>query len=197
MKIQNCFCFNNTCEDFSKWLIELLGPVILGAKAGEIISFPTFAPDYEQKMYYVKELFKDKKSIKYREIDMCGQCRKIFFYNPQKMDRVLSDSRIRKFLDILDYPRHEDSEAIFDYFIEKMHTSSEFPHEIGIFLGYPLKDVMGFMGYGSLKLTKTHAWKVYGDSRISDMVYKEIREARDFMRSIIQDKSVCEILQVI
>ncbi|SHK60846.1 Protein of unknown function [Tepidibacter formicigenes DSM 15518] len=52
------------------------------------------------------------------------------------------------------------------------------PDEIGVFLGYPLKDVMGFIGHPSLKLTKIKGWRVYGDSRLSDKRYMEFFNAR-------------------
>ncbi len=34
---------------------------------------------------------------------------------------------------------------LLDVLIERFHCSGEFPHEIGLFLGYPLHDVIGFI----------------------------------------------------
>lgn len=39
-----------------------------------------------------------------------------------------------------------------------------FPHEIGIFLGYPLEDVSGFIENKGRNCSLTGAWKVYGDA---------------------------------
>ncbi|MBE6381939.1 MAG: DUF3793 family protein [Lentisphaerae bacterium] len=38
------------------------------------------------------------------------------------------------------------------------------PHEVGVFIGYPLKDVAGFMRH--IPATPVHrgAWRVYGDA---------------------------------
>ncbi len=41
--------------------------------------------------------------------------------------------------------------------------TGDFPHEIGIFLGYPLKDVLAFMGEISLPFACQGPWKIYGD----------------------------------
>lgn len=38
-----------------------------------------------------------------------------------------------------------------------------FPHEIGVFLGYPLKDVVGFMGWAPLPFVCQGPWKIYGN----------------------------------
>ena len=60
------------------------------------------------------------------------------------------------------YPREYNVETYLDELINRLE-SKEFPHEIGIFLGYPLKDVLGFMGYGKKELTEVKNWRIYGD----------------------------------
>ncbi|PLX83836.1 MAG: DUF3793 domain-containing protein [Desulfuromonas sp.] len=37
------------------------------------------------------------------------------------------------------------------------------PHEVGVILGYPLKDVLGFMGCGLEPLSCRGPWQIYGD----------------------------------
>jgi hypothetical protein len=45
--------------------------------------------------------------------------------------------------------------------------AASFPHEIGIFLGYPLKDVLAFMGEIDLPFACQGPWKIYGNPRQS------------------------------
>lgn len=45
---------------------------------------------------------------------------------------------------------------------EKMSEQAAFPHEIGIFLGYPLEDVCGFIGNAKGSCLAGY-WKVYGE----------------------------------
>ncbi len=42
-----------------------------------------------------------------------------------------------------------------------------FPHEIGVFLGYPLKDVAAFMGLVRIPFACQGPWKIFGDPRES------------------------------
>ena len=58
-----------------------------------------------------------------------------------------------------------------------------FPHEVGIFLGYPLKDVLAFMGYIRLTFTRQGPWKIYGDPRSSLKLADRFRECRCRMAS--------------
>ncbi|WP_242824144.1 hypothetical protein [[Clostridium] dakarense] len=47
----NCYsCKNKMNSSYIKWLIELLGPVLLGSKPCEIITIPAFDNDKENKL---------------------------------------------------------------------------------------------------------------------------------------------------
>ena len=43
----------------------------------------------------------------------------------------------------------------------KLQAQEEFPHEIGIFLGYPLGDVIGFIKNAGQNCKCVGCWKVY------------------------------------
>ncbi|HBP24462.1 MAG TPA: DUF3793 domain-containing protein, partial [Oribacterium sp.] len=47
--------------------------------------------------------------------------------------------------------------------IRARKSSEEFPHEIGILLGYPLEDVEGFICHKKEGCKCVGTWKVYGD----------------------------------
>ena len=45
----------------------------------------------------------------------------------------------------------------------RLCLEEEFPHEIGVFLGYPLDDVKGFIRHKGRDYTFCGCWKCYGD----------------------------------
>ena len=45
----------------------------------------------------------------------------------------------------------------------QLRKTGDFPHEIGLFVGYPPEDVDGFIRLGPEKCKCTGLWKVYGD----------------------------------
>ena len=66
-----------------------------------------------------------------------------------------------------------------DYVRQPAEVSIEFPHEIGIFLGYPLKDVKCFISYRGGGYRMCGEWKVYHDvvnAQRSFLCYKACRE---------------------
>ena len=43
------------------------------------------------------------------------------------------------------------------------YPGKAFPHEIGVFLGYPIEDVIGFINNKGCNFKCCGYWKVYGD----------------------------------
>jgi hypothetical protein len=85
-------------------------------------------------------------------------------------------------------------EGYLNLLLDKMQTG-EIPDEIGIFLGYPLKDVIGFIGHTSLKLTKINGWRVYGDPRLSDEKHNSFVKAKEHMKKMLEYDTPIHIVQ--
>ena len=47
--------------------------------------------------------------------------------------------------------------------VRRLNRGKDFPHEIGLFLGYPAEDVNGFIRHGARCAKCVGTWKVYGD----------------------------------
>lgn len=76
-----------------------------------------------------------------------------------------------------------------EYYINQLESKliyNNLPPEFGIFFGYPLKDVIGFIGHPSLKHIKTTAWKVYGNPKLSDEVLAKFKESELRMLEMCQ-----------
>lgn len=58
----------------------------------------------------------------------------------------------------------------------RIRSQEEFPHEIGLFLGYPPEDVRGFMENGACGQKCTGCWKVYGDEESAQKRFDQYRK---------------------
>jgi len=192
-------CLDTQChyvfeaDPFLEWLVGILGPVMLGAKPAEILSFNHCEIDQQEKLKKIDLYFAQCFKMKMRRIPYpCGTVR-ILFYHPMSLEKALSDRRNLKFLKTMDYPDVYALEDYLDVLIEKM-SDCKIPHEIGVFLGYPLKDVIGFMGDTRLKHAKTRGWRVYGDPRVSDAKFEEIQEAKCEIKTLLLTNHPLEII---
>lgn len=91
-----------------------------------------------------------------------GERALILVYRGKRLEKALQDKNILDFLAAYGYRR--DSVGYCIRHLKKRFAAEEkFPHEIGVFLGYPLADVAGFIENGGKKCKHSGCWKVYGD----------------------------------
>lgn len=84
----------------------------------------------------------------------------VYVYRISRLCSDLQDSAARSILSARGYDC-DFPESCIVRLAKRLQSSPEFPHEIGLFLGYPPEDVSGFICGKPCKLTG--AWKVYGD----------------------------------
>jgi len=62
--------------------------------------------------------------------------------------------------------------------LKSRFAGKHFPHEVGAILGYPLKDVAGFMGWAPLPVTGQGPWKICGPPERSLSLAEEFLNCR-------------------
>ena len=76
----------------------------------------------------------------------------------------------------------------------RLFENRSFPHEIGLFLGYPLDDVIGFIRNEGRNCKYTGFWKVYCNEEEAARIFEKFRKCRDvYMRLWQQGKSVLQL----
>jgi len=83
----------------------------------------------------------------------------LYVYNAEQMQRILFDEQNRQFLRKRGYEYETVEQALS--ILKANMASGEFPHEIGIFLGYPIEDVKGFIAHPNADVQLVGYWKVY------------------------------------
>ncbi|WP_432662884.1 DUF3793 family protein [Wukongibacter baidiensis] len=181
----SCILAYKRNNDFIGWLVEILGPVLMGSKPAELLSFPKHEKQLLRKIDSIEKHMGKCKRVTYRLFKNKSGSIKVLFYNPKSLDTSLQEYRNMRFLKNLGYPSKYGLDEYLQIIIDKMITG-DIPHEIGVFLGYPLKDIIGFIGHPSLKLTKVNGWRVYGDPRLSDKRLNEFIEAKNKVRKLLE-----------
>ena len=77
----------------------------------------------------------------------------------------------------------------------KLLQKPEFPHEIGIFLGYPLEDVDGFITHQGENCKLCGCWKVYGNVEQARRTFANYEKCRVFLCAKLSKG--CNILQAL
>lgn len=87
----------------------------------------------------------------------------LYLYREQALHCRLNRPEIRRFLQQCGYSPASGSGALLEQLSGRLCLSAEFPHEIGVFLGYPMQDVVGFIQNGGRRYHCAGCWKVYGN----------------------------------
>lgn len=86
----------------------------------------------------------------------------VYVYRRKHLEQIFEDRDYQKFLTKMGYAKM-DLDSLLAQLTFRLETHSEFPHEIGVFLGYPLRDVVGFIENHGQNFTCCGFWKSYSD----------------------------------
>ena len=101
----------------------------------------------------------------------------IYVYRPNRLFQDLTDASASELLRACGYECCGTNRCIVRL-IERLQEGDAFPHEIGLFLGYPPEDVEGFI-YRRSEAKYTGYWKVYGDVESAQRTFQRYRRCTD------------------
>lgn len=135
-------------------------------------------------VYSSVESFNEKasaKGLKIKVLCECGQRCLLMLYNKQLLQRLLQDASRRHLLEKWGYSRDMDTEQCLDTLAKRCSGTGGFPHEIGVFLGYPVEDVKGFILHKGCGFKLCGYWKVYGDEKQARSTFKRYDKCRRYL----------------
>lgn len=94
----------------------------------------------------------------------------IYIYRPTKLRKDLADETACHLLHDRGYITGTPERCI-TRLIQRLTDYEEFPHEIGLFLGYPPEDVCGFIENKARNCKCCGCWKVYGDAEVAQKTF--------------------------
>jgi hypothetical protein len=98
----------------------------------------------------------------------------VYVYRQTWLEKILREPKIAQFLAERGYPNSNLAEML-EVLSGRYCTEREMPHEIGIFLGYPLEDVVGFIQNKGRNFTCCGCWKCYGDPETAQRRFAHYR----------------------
>mgnify|MGYP000019431873 FL=1 len=99
----------------------------------------------------------------------------IYLYRAGWLRSILTEPSIRAFLAGQGYQADQDCQSLLRQLSRRLCLEREFPHEIGVFLGYPLEDVVGFIENHGRNYTCCGYWKAYGDPEAAQKRFDQYR----------------------
>lgn len=139
------------------------------------------------KDYWMKNKFilKDALGLDFFELKEGEDSVLVYFFKNKRLEKKLSQVKIKDFLDSHGY---ESCLTTGDYLnLLRERFTETCPDEIGIFLGYPLKDVIDFKHRDKKACKCTGYWKCFNNEKSSLEAFKRFDEVKVIeMKNILQ-----------
>lgn len=103
------------------------------------------------------------RQIYFRRLAYCAKGVRLLVYRRDLLAAFLAMPQNRSILERYGYEQGMTVAAMLNRLTIRMEQSDAFPHEIGVFLGYPPEDVLGFIEHGGKHYCLCGCWKVYGN----------------------------------
>ena len=170
MSAETMLHFLNNCtpeEKFGFRVVTQCAPVLKGVKISNPI---TMKPGGWRK---IRAYLKKSRIIC---IPLYADAEKevLFLYRYEQLERHLKNREVREFLRGCGYESFEVASVLVR--LRRRYRlyagiSKEFPHELGVLLGYPVGDVQGFIdNRGENSLTSRY-WKVYQNPKEAERIF--------------------------
>jgi hypothetical protein len=172
---------NMVRENLDMQIAMQCAPLLAGAKISNIlITQRTNAARiwelFQDTQIFVKCLNEGKEKITF------------LLYRKKEIKEYLDTEEVSEYMDQWGY-RNLDFEQMLRRLEERYSTyldeKEEFPHEMGLFLGYPIKDVKGFIENKGKKFLYTGYWKVYDNLEEAIETFETYDRAKEYLGNMV------------
>lgn len=146
----------------------------------------------------VKQILR-RTGISYYIVAVTGKKTAVLLYNRQQLEDYLAEKKVQQLLLEMGYQEFTLSEVL-SYFRVRyqgyMEDGKEFPHEMGLLLGYPIEDVRGFIQNEGENCLYTGYWKVYENLSEKVVLFRKFENARETLIQMLSSgMGLVEIIQ--
>ena len=149
---------------FEEWVFVQTASVLFDQKAGELLTLPAVQFDLPiTRRLACLECLSAKWGMSCQVLQQDDGSSKVIVYNAPLVQARLNEVPPYILCGALGYARTITPDAFVLEVARRWQEQGTIPHEIGLALGYPAKDVLGYMGLLQLEFTACCGWRVYGD----------------------------------
>ncbi|MBC2576243.1 DUF3793 family protein [Peptostreptococcus canis] len=172
-----------TDAKFESVLANFCSPVLMNEKISNLVSIhKKDIPNIHSLIKYYNYLFK-KYDLVMTSVCECSRRVLVFVYKKSLLSEHLRDKNVAEILNKYGYKNIDTLEGYINLLRSRI-GHNDFPHEIGIFLGYPIQDVKGFINNRGKNYKYCGYWKVYENIKQAKKIFRQY----DRLRNVVTDK---------
>lgn len=179
---------------FERHLIEQCAPTLAGIKVGNLFHCVLEPSDTISAVIcdWNARLF--SKGVEIRLIKETAVGVLVYVFRPAMLSKLLNRNDVIRFLEDCDFLGCHTLDDYIARLRSHICGANCFPHEIGIFLGYPLHDVRGFIQNKGRDFRLCGFWKVYSEPQSAEKLFAQYRKCFGIYKKLFENG--CSILQL-
>ena len=167
-------------------LIEYCSPTLASLKTASLFRLPYTSEERLWACVIGYSRYFSRKGVTIKILEQNRHSALIYVYREKKLLADLEKPGVTRFLTQLGYQYETPGEAI-DCLISRFQEMADFPHEIGLFLGYPLWDVYGFIHHRGQNSKCTGHWKVYCHEHDAKKLFERFNKCKHIYQRLWQE----------
>ena len=179
-----------------RYLIEQCAPTLASLKTAALFRCPLIqGVNLNEEIASMNHLMRDK-GLRLTLLLVKKNWALVYVYRPKRLYMDLNQDEVRILLEKYGYCTREnadvsqnsaiqmpenktiDPEQAISDLMERLQESEQFPHEIGVFLGYPYADVIGFIRNHGENCICLGDWKVYDNAEEAVRLFDKYKKCR-------------------
>lgn len=156
-------------------LVKHCAPTLAGMKTGSLFNCSYDCINKLQKQINEFNCKLNPKGVHIRLLSHNKVTAFIYVYRPSKLERTISNKEEKEFLTQKGY-YYYDIDNCIEQLCMRLSAKEEFPHEIGLFLGYPLADVKEFIKNNGSNCKCVGYWKVYTNENNTLKIFEKYKK---------------------
>ncbi|MCX7921966.1 MAG: DUF3793 family protein [Clostridia bacterium] len=161
-----------------------IAPTIGTKKPSSLVTFTRG----NRNLYELWDKYKDeisgKLTVQFLELRRTEYSTMVLFYNPRILKLIINGRKHRSFLEECGYKTDMDLHNSLELLRNRFAAGC--PHEIGIFLGIPIEDVLGFIENKGKSCLLCKYWKVYHNPERAKTIFDNYDKAKINIMRIIK-----------
>ena len=173
-------------------------PTLEGIKPGSLISFSKKRIKNCQRILRQYKICMECKGIYFFVLSETENWLLLFIYRKNSLEQLLKNREVQDFLAFYGYENCRNLNRYLHHLKIRMALQKGFPHEIGVFLGYPLEDVKGFIENSGHHFKLCGQWKVYSDTKRAEELFAKYAECCDrYCSCLLRGQSIEELVKAV
>lgn len=182
--------FINNIDEFDdkSYLLSMImyhaAPAIAGCKPSYLIIFHNKGKRNLYDLWRKHENFiRNELKVDCYELKKEKHSTAVLFYDKEQLSKILRNDDNIRFLEKYSYKNSDSIESFLERLKHRYETTC--PHEMGIFLGYPIEDVIDFIEFPEKKALIYGYWKVYHNLEEAIKTFKTYDDIKDKVLKLI------------